>query len=48
MTHDYSQLFSLFRKGIMRIIGNNEQKSRVGARAGGADYALRNNENNRA
>ena len=30
------------------IIGNNEKKSRVGARAGGADYALRNNENNRA
>ena len=30
MIHDYSQLFSLFRKGIMKIIGNNVRTSQVG------------------
>ena len=40
MTHDYFQLFSLFQKGIMGIIGNNEQKSRVGARAPTRDFCL--------
>ena len=31
MTHDYSRLFLLLRKGIIRMFGNNEQNWLIGA-----------------
>ena len=38
MTHDYSQLFSLFRKGIIKIIGNNEKNSQEGAQTPTSEF----------